>query len=102
MMLKAKNSPLDAPAPPSYNVRLTPRGASELAMALRSAPAWPANKIVVPGHGADSILIKALLGTVQPRMPLRAPPLSDAATNVVKAWIDRGATEAEFTATVAP
>jgi len=83
-------------------VTLNPEAASELATALLAAPAWPSNKIVIPGHGADSVLVKALQGSVQPRMPLRAPPLTDAAIAAVKAWIDHGASEAEFTSTVAP
>lgn len=83
-------------------VTMNPEAASELAAALLAVPSWPANKIVIPGHGADSVLVKALTGAVQPRMPLRAPPLPDAAVAVVKTWIDNGALEAEFTAKVQP
>jgi len=48
---------------------------------------------VVPRKGADSLLVRKLKGAdiEGQRMPLNAPPLSDAAIAAIEAWIDEGA-----------
>lgn len=46
---------------------------------------------VVPGKGADSLLIKKLRGTAGDQMPLRRPPLSDDVIAKIETWINEGA-----------
>lgn len=46
---------------------------------------------VVPGKSAESLLIKMIEGTVKPRMPI-GDELSAAEINMIRAWIDAGAT----------
>ncbi len=48
-------------------------------------------RVIVPGKPADSLLIKKLKGQVGDRMPLRQPPLSDAAIAKIEKWIADGA-----------
>lgn len=89
-------------------VALVPAAADELAAELAligarlPAAGWPTNKIVIPGDGANSKLVKAMLGTAGPRMPIGGPAVAPDKIAAVKAWIDSGATEAEFTKTVQP
>lgn len=83
-------------------VALNPEAAVESTALFVKAGAWPANKIVIPGKGADSVLVKILQGTVKPQMPLRAPVWAPDKIALVKAWIDSGATEAGFTKDVQP
>jgi len=46
---------------------------------------------IVPGHSADSLLVKRLLGaTDAPRMPLGGDPLPANQINLIRAWIDYG------------
>jgi len=47
---------------------------------------------VVPGKGAESLLVKKLRGVEinGQRMPLNRPPLSDAQIAVIEKWIDQG------------
>ena len=48
-------------------------------------------KIVVPGNGPESLLVKRLLGAGgAPRMPLGAEPLSAENIALIRAWIDQG------------
>jgi cytochrome c553 len=48
---------------------------------------------VVPGKGATSLLVRKIKGAdiEGQRMPLNAPPLSDAAIATIEKWIDEGA-----------
>ena len=48
---------------------------------------------ILPGKGANSLLIKALLGTSGDihRMPFKKPPLPDDQIALFKLWIDQGA-----------
>lgn len=80
-------------------VMMNPEAATDL-VAKRGA--WPANKIVIPNKGADSVLVKILLGSVKPQMPLRAPAWAPEKINLVKAWIDAGAQEAQFVKDIQP
>jgi Protein of unknown function (DUF1553)/Protein of unknown function (DUF1549)/Planctomycete cytochrome C len=44
---------------------------------------------IVPGHSADSLLVKRLLGaTDAPRMPMGGDPLPANKINLIRAWID--------------
>lgn len=56
---------------------------------------------VVVGKGSDSLLVKKLLGADidGQRMPLGRPPLADAQTATIKAWVDQGARLDMLTAT---
>lgn len=48
-------------------------------------------KVIIPGHGADSLLVKRLLGlTDAPRMPFGADPLPHSQIDLIRAWIDQG------------
>ncbi len=59
------------------------------AAALKGGKGGPA---VVPGGGDLSLLIESVRGDgAVERMPLKRPPLSDAQTNLLRAWIDQGA-----------
>ena len=50
------------------------------------------SKVVVPGHSADSLLIRRLSGGEdQPRMPLGGKPLTTDQIGTIAAWIDSGA-----------
>ncbi len=48
---------------------------------------------LVPGKGADSLMVKALLGTAADihRMPFKKPPLPDDQIALLQTWIDQGA-----------
>jgi len=49
-------------------------------------------KAILPGRGADSLLIKLLLATDhEERMPRKAGPLTKAQIDLLRAWIDQGA-----------
>jgi hypothetical protein len=101
-------TPARAEARRATFVAINPHAAGELADALVAEvdlfakPSWPVNKIIVPGNGAGSVLVNALLGTSGPRMPLRMPALAPEKIAAVKTWIDSGATEGEFIKTVQP
>ena len=58
--------------------------------ALKGGDTGPA---ILPGKGADSLLVKALLGTAPDikRMPAKKPPLPDEQIALVQSWIDQGA-----------
>jgi cytochrome c553 len=49
---------------------------------------------ILPGKGADSLLVKKLRGTAPAgqRMPLNLPPLADDVIAKIEKWIDEGAT----------
>jgi Protein of unknown function (DUF1553)/Protein of unknown function (DUF1549)/Planctomycete cytochrome C len=48
-------------------------------------------KVITPGNGGESPLIKRLLGlTDAPRMPFGADPLPRSQINLIRAWIDQG------------
>lgn len=80
-------------------VMMNPDAAADFSFAKG---AWPTNKVVIPGKGADSELTKFLLGTLKPQMPLRAPAWTPDKINLVKAWIDAGAQEAAFVKDIQP
>ncbi len=48
-------------------------------------------RLVLPGDGANSLLILRLRGEVGERMPLRLPPLNDNQIDGIRTWIDEGA-----------
>jgi cytochrome c553 len=53
---------------------------------LRGGASGPS---VVPGHSADSLLVKRILGlTGTPRMPMGGQPLSAAQVTLIRQWID--------------
>lgn len=48
--------------------------------------------VIVPGHSAESLLVKRILGAGgQPRMPMGGDPLPPAQIELLKRWIDQGA-----------
>jgi mono/diheme cytochrome c family protein len=52
-------------------------------------------KVVIPGNGKDSPLVRRLLGLDEPRMPFGNPPLPAQKIDLIRAWIDQGAPGAE-------
>jgi ribosomal protein L12E/L44/L45/RPP1/RPP2 len=48
--------------------------------------------VIVPGKSAESLLIAAVSGKARVRMPPKGKPLSPKEVNLVRAWIDAGAT----------
>ncbi|SIN80861.1 Planctomycete cytochrome C [Singulisphaera sp. GP187] len=69
---------------PRANLRL-----DTAAAAIRGGDGGPS---VVPGQGAESPLILAVVGGGElERMPLKRPPLTDPQIATLKAWIDQGA-----------
>ena len=46
--------------------------------------------IIVPGNPGESILMKRILGEVQPGMPLGGQPLSDEQIRAIIMWIQGG------------
>lgn len=46
---------------------------------------------VIPGDGANSLLVRRLNGSVPPQMPLDAPPFTTPEIARVARWIDEGA-----------
>ena len=60
------------------------------AAAIRGGDDGPA---ILPGHGADSLMVKALLGAAKDihRMPLKKDPLPAAQIARIQLWIDQGA-----------
>jgi hypothetical protein len=48
-------------------------------------------KAVIPKNSAGSRLMKMIKGTVQPRMPMDAPPLTQAEMEKISKWITQGA-----------
>lgn len=47
--------------------------------------------VIVPGHGAESLLLQRLTGKTEPRMPFQREPLPAADIARIEAWIDAGA-----------
>ena len=86
----------------SNYVTINPEAAVDAQPLLKAGGVWPANKIVIPGKGADSVLVKILLGSVTPQMPLRSPAWSPEKIAAVKSWIDKGALEADFVKDIQP
>lgn len=73
-------------ADPEANLRMT-----SLETLIKGGGTGPA---VVPGKGADSLLVKKLRGAAGidgQRMPLGKPPLPDAQIATIAKWIDQGA-----------
>jgi len=70
---------------PEANLRMT-----SLETLIKGGGTGPA---VVPGKGADSLLVKKLkgMGVDGQRMPLGKPPLPDAQIAMIAKWIDQGA-----------
>lgn len=56
--------------------------------ALRGGESGP---VVVPGNAGESVLLKRLVGQIEPRMPYQDAPLSPEQVALVRAWIDAGA-----------
>ena len=48
-------------------------------------------KVIVPGRGSDSLLVRRLRGQVTPRMPFQKDALGADKIAVLQAWIDAGA-----------
>ena len=48
-------------------------------------------KVIVPGHGGDSVLVRRLRGQVTPRMPFQKDALPEDKVALLQAWIDAGA-----------
>lgn len=46
---------------------------------------------ILPGNGADSLLVKKIAGTQGPRMPPAGAPLDERTIAIIRAWIDEGA-----------
>jgi mono/diheme cytochrome c family protein len=46
---------------------------------------------LLPGHGASSLMVQMLEGTLTPRMPYKEDPLSDEQIALIRRWIDAGA-----------
>jgi uncharacterized protein DUF1553/uncharacterized protein DUF1549/cytochrome c len=60
-------------------------------------------KVIVPGKSGESLLIKRLLGFGDiPRMPLNGDPLPTEKINLIRAWIDQGASLDAQTAVSSP
>jgi hypothetical protein len=58
------------------------------AAVLRGGASGPA---IVPGHSADSLLVKRLQGADgKPRMPLGGQPISATEIDLIRRWIDGG------------
>lgn len=55
---------------------------------LRGGLSGPA---IVPGQGANSLLVQRLTGAKTPRMPMAGEPLPEAAIAIIRTWIDEGA-----------
>lgn len=79
-----------AGANPAANLNLTP---SQAYQQLVDQPSQkiPGDKLVDPFSGEESVLVRILRGTVSPRMPLGAAPLSSATIDSIAKWIDEGA-----------
>ncbi len=50
---------------------------------------------IVPGAGASSRLVQMIEGSLSPRMPFKEDPLSRAEVELIRRWIDQGASPAE-------
>ena len=50
---------------------------------------------IVPGEGASSRLVQMIEGKLSPRMPYKEDPLSRAEVEVIRRWIDQGASPAD-------
>jgi hypothetical protein len=48
-------------------------------------------KVVLPGDGQNSHIVRRLLGLDQPQMPYGGPPLSAEQIDLIRKWIDEGA-----------
>ncbi len=48
-------------------------------------------KVVIPGNGNDSPVVRRLLGLDEPRMPFGNPPLPAEKIDLIRSWIDQGA-----------
>jgi uncharacterized membrane protein len=55
---------------------------------LRGSESGP---VVVPGDAAESLLLKRLVGQIEPRMPYQEAPLEPELVALVRSWIDAGA-----------
>jgi hypothetical protein len=55
---------------------------------LRGSESGP---VVVPGNAGESLLLKRLVGQIEPRMPYQDAPLAPEQVALVRAWIDAGA-----------
>jgi hypothetical protein len=61
-----------------------------------TTPLWPANTVVIPGHGARSRMVTTLTGQTRPSMPYTGGPFTAAQVKMVRDWIDGGATAAGY------
>jgi len=79
-----------AGANPAANLNLTPSQAYQQLVDQPSQKV-PGDKLVDPFSGEESVLVRILRGTVSPRMPFGAAPLSSATIDSIAKWIDEGA-----------
>lgn len=56
-------------------------------------------QVILPGNSRESLLVKHITGEVEPRMPMKAAPLTDKQIALIRAWIDQGAVWTEARAT---
>src|SRR5204862_1479230 len=69
-----------------------PKGQFRLDSKPHALKGGVSGKVILPGKGADSPLIKLLLlGDPDERMPRKAEPLPKAQIDLLRAWIDQGA-----------
>jgi hypothetical protein len=69
-----------------------PKGQFRIDSRLLALKGGVSGKVIVPGNGKDSLLVKLLLeGDEESRMPQKAPPLPKATIELIRAWIDQGA-----------
>src|SRR5260370_27933837 len=50
-------------------------------------------KVVIPGDSQKSHLVRRLLGLERPQMPYGAPPLSAEQIDLMRKWVDEGASD---------
>ena len=55
---------------------------------LRGGESGP---VVIPGNAGESLLLKRLVGQIEPRMPYQDAPLAPEQVALVRSWIDAGA-----------
>ena len=82
-LLSTSCFPCHGPAAAQGDLRLDAREA-----ALKGGASGPA---IVPGHAADSLLLKRVSSQAGTRMPMGLAPLTDPQIAMLRAWIDQGA-----------
>jgi hypothetical protein len=82
-IFKTSCMPCHGPEQQKSGLRLDAR-----ALALRGGLS---GKVILPGNGKDSLMVRRLMGQISPRMPFERSPLPPAQIALIKAWIDKGA-----------